>query len=626
VSRTFVKKNQNLLLFTFCFTCVAVTFAQDADVAARLRLAQSYEQSGDWERAVSIYEELYRRDPANYVFFDALRKGYAQVKKYHEAINLVQQRLRALPRDPLLLSVLAGLYYENGDEPKADSMWQAVVKSDSKNAGLYRLVASQMLDHRLYEQAVKTYLAGRTAGLGQDVFAEELASIYSALQQYESATKEFIRILRRSPEQLPYIENRIASFTMRNDGLRAATAAVQVEIRQNPANLTLRSLLAWLAIEGKDFESAFQQYNVIDSLKMAKGNELFNFGQRALQEKAYKVAAKTFRVVIEQQAPPTILPQARLGYARAIEELSDSVSSDRIIEKDLKEGTQWPVSESQPSYKGAIALYGRIIAEYPNSELAAQAHFRIGSIKFDRFFDLDGALSSFDDARKAAKSQSLQFEAATKVAEVFTARGNLMEAKATYEPLAGLAVPFHRDKAIFQLAELLYFDGVFDSSLTRLALLTSNVNTDLANDALQLQYFIQENKSTSAKAIKEFAKADLLTRQRKFSEALSRFKEIAASNPNALLIDDTMMKMGELQLMLRQTPEALATFQKVAAEMPTSILRDRAQVRIGEIYQNILKDKPKALEAYEILLAKYPHSMYVEEIRKRIRILRGDAI
>ena len=622
-----MKRFSQILILAFCSFICLDALGQEADVPTRLRLAQSFEQSGDWERAVVIYEELHRRDPANYLFFDGLRRAYAQVKKYGEAISLVQQRLILQPKDPLLVSILAGLYYENGNEQTADSLWKSVLASDRKNQGLYRLVASQMLDHRLYEQAIQTYLSGRSAGLGQDIFAEELGSIYSALQQYGAATREFVRILERSPEQLPYIENRIAAFTMRNDGLRVATAAVEEEIRQMPNHLTLRSFLAWLAMEGRDFEFAYVQYHVIDSLKKAKGNELFNFGQRALQEKAYKVSAKAFREIIQQQGSPTVLPQARFGYARAIEELS--AESDTSVEapaSPTQVATQWPVSESQPSYRGAIALYGRIVAEYANSELAAQAQYRIGMIKFNRFFDLDGALLAFEETIKSAKSQSVQFDAVLKAAEVFTARGNLSEAAAEYLPLTKAAVPSYQDRAIFQLAEIDYFRGVFDSSLAKLGRLTSNVNIDLANDALQLQYFIQENKASSGKALQGFAKADLLSRQRKYSEALERFKEIARANPSALLIDDTMMRIGELQLMLRQTAEALATFQKVTTEMQTSILRDRAHVRIGEIYQNILKDKAKAIEAYELLLAKYPNSMYAEEARKRIRLLRGDAI
>jgi len=614
------------ILALVSFTLIT-TRAQDVEVAARLRLAQSFEQAGDWERAATIYEELHKADEGNYIIFDGLRRAYTQLKKYEEAISLVSQRLSMHLKDPLLTSILAGLYYDSGKEHAADSLWRQVLASDRKNPGLYRIVATHMLEHRLYDMAIQAYLSGRKEGVGEDAFAEELGSIYSALQQYGAATTEFVRMLKKSPDQLPYIENRVASFTMRNDGLRASTTIVQEETRKSPNNITLRMFLAWLAMEGRDFESAFVQYHVIDSLKKAKGSELYNFAQRLMHEKAFRVSARAFREIIDQQAvvSPTILPQARFGFARAVEELSTETDTSTLTIENARQALSWPVSETQPSFQGAIALYGRIVTEYPNSDLAGQALYRIGMIRLNKFFDLDGALTAFQDSRKSAKSQNVQFDASLRMAEVMVTQGRIRLARNEYIPLLHSTMTSYVDRAIFGMAELDYFEGAFDSSLAKLALLTSNTNIDLANDALQMQYFIQENKN-NPQLLNEFSKADLLARQRKYSEALAALKVIVAQNPNAFLVDDGMMKMGEIQLTLRQTADALATFEKLANEMPTSILRDRAQLRIGEVYQNNLRDKGKAIEAYETLLAKYPNSMYAEEARKRIRLLRGDAI
>jgi outer membrane protein assembly factor BamD (BamD/ComL family) len=60
--------------------------------------------------------------------------------------------------------------------------------------------------------------------------------------------------------------------------------------------------------------------------------------------------------------------------------------------------------------------------------------------------------------------------------------------------------------------------------------------------------------------------------------------------------------------------------------MPTSVLRDRAQMRIAEVYERLLKDNVKAVEAYERLLEQFPTSLFVEEARKRIRALRGEVL
>jgi tetratricopeptide (TPR) repeat protein len=86
------------------------------------------------------------------------------------------------------------------------------------------------------------------------------------------------------------------------------------------------------------------------------------------------------------------------------------------------------------------------------------------------------------------------------------------------------------------------------------------------------------------------------------------------------------MRSGEMELLLNRVDNALGIFRKVANDMPTSILRDQAQMRIGEVYENRLKDKQKAIEAYEEVLANFPTSLFVEAARKRIRLLRGDSI
>lgn len=619
-----------LLPLAFLFFSQAA--AQNVDVLTKLRLAQGFEQAGEWERAVSIYEVLHGVDSLNYVFFDGLRRGYTQLKEYGKAIKLVQQRLGAQPADENLLSTLGGLYFQMGDERRADSLWHAVIARDPKNSNLYRLVASHMMEHRQYEQAIQLYLSGRKVIANEELFVEDLASLYMVLQQYEPAAAEFVRLLRGKPQQLTLVEARLSSFTVREVGRRAALKVVLDEVQRTPNEVQMRRLLAWLYIEGKEYDSALGQHQIIDRLSSADGMELYQFAQRAMQEKAYPSAAKAFREVIDKHPTQSILPSARFGYARAIEELSPERDTLSIVvgtppsapgEERVPEGR---VSESRPSSQAAIRLYESIIADYPNSEIAMQSLYRIGLIRYHRFFDLNGALAAFERARNLPFHASLSNEVTATIAEVRIAQGDLAQARAEYQKLLRRAPGQYHDQALFHLAELDYFEANPDSAAKKLQSVTANVNTDLANDALQLLYFIQENKIAVPPALAAFAKADLLIRERKYSEALPQFEELLRQYPTALLVDDGMMKIGELQLLLNHDQEALGVFRKIVDDMPTSILRDRAQMRIGEIYENTLKDKAKAIEAYEQVLINYPTSLFLEEARKRIRLLRGDAL
>jgi tetratricopeptide (TPR) repeat protein len=87
-----------------------------------------------------------------------------------------------------------------------------------------------------------------------------------------------------------------------------------------------------------------------------------------------------------------------------------------------------------------------------------------------------------------------------------------------------------------------------------------------------------------------------------------------------------MMKIGELHLKLKQTNEAIAAFRFIADSIQLSILKDRAQFRIAEISENVLHNKVLAITAYEKLLERFPNSLYAEQARKRIRLLRGDGV
>jgi outer membrane protein assembly factor BamD (BamD/ComL family) len=221
---------------------------------------------------------------------------------------------------------------------------------------------------------------------------------------------------------------------------------------------------------------------------------------------------------------------------------------------------------------------------------------------------------------------NILYDAAIKNGEVQIARNDLVGARKEFEKIAELPLVVYQDQAVFKLAELNYFEAQFDTSLSLLKRFDTNLDTDLTNDALQLQYFIQENITSSLPALIEFAKADLQMRQRKYPESLSRFRDIVKQYPTTLLIDDAMMKIGELHLKLKQTNEAIAAFRFIADSIQLSILKDRAQFRIAEISENVLHNKVLAITAYEKLLERFPNSLYAEQARKRIRLLRGDGV
>ena len=601
-----------VFLFTFTFVLFNTAFSQDADKMMKLRLAQNFEEADEWEHAVTLYEELYKSEPTNYIFLDGLRRSYTQLKEYDKAISIIRRWFITHPRDINLMTTLGGLYYDSGNETAADSVWKVVLSIDPNNVQSYRIVANEMMQHRLYEQCIRTYIDGRTMSKSEVLFADELGSLYAALQQYTSATQEYLRLMKINPDQLSFVQSRLSAFILKPEALRAASEIVKAELKISSDNIALHRLYVWLLMEERRYDSALEHYRMIDRLANANGSELFNFAQQLNQEHASATAAEAFKEIINRFDKSGLLPYARFGYARALEELSDEV--DTLAPK------------SQPSYRDAIQIYESIAAAQDHPDLAVQSLFRVGVIKFEKLFDLDGALSAFNKIKEFPNTMNILYDAAIKTGEVQMARNDLIGARKEFERTAELPLVIYQDQAVFKLAELNYFETQFDTSLSLLKRFDSNLNTDLTNDALQLQYFIQENKTSSLPALREFAKADLQMRQRKYPESLSHFEDIVQQYPTTLLIDDAMMKIGELHLKLKQTNKAIEAFHFIADSIQLSILKDKAQFRIAEISESVLHNKTQAITAYEKLLERFPNSLYAEQARKRIRLLRGDGV
>jgi tetratricopeptide (TPR) repeat protein len=601
-----------VLLFVFIFVSFNTAFSQDVDKMMKLRLAQNFEEADEWERAVTLYEELYKSEPANFIFLDGLRRSYTQLKEYDKAIGIIRRWFITHPHDINLMTTLGGLYYDSGNDTAADSVWKVVLSINPKNIQSYRIVANEMMQHRLYEQCIRTYIDGRTMSKSEVLFADELGTLYAALQQYTSATQEYLRLVKKNPDQLLFVQSRLSAIILKPEALRAALEIVKAEVKISSDNIALHRLFVWLLMEERRYNSALEHYRIIDRLSNANGNELFNFAQRLNQEHASAAAAEAFKEIIDRFDKTSLLPYARFGYARALEELSN--------------GADTLAPESQPTYQDAIHIYESIAAARDHPDLAVQSLFRIGVIKFEKLFDLDGALSAFNKIKEFPNTMNILYDAAVKNGEVQIARNDLVRAREEFERTAKLPLVIYQDQAVFKLAELNYFEAQFDTSLSLLKRFNTNLNTDLTNDALQLQYFIQENKTSSLPALTEFAKADLQMRQRKYPESLNHFRDIVKQYPTTLLIDDAMMKIGELHLKLKQTNEAIAAFRFIADSIQLSILKDRAQFRIAEISENVQHNKTQAITAYEKLLERFPNSLYAEQARKRIRLLRGDTI
>jgi cellulose synthase operon protein C len=602
--------------------------AQNADI--KVRLAQSYERSGDYESAAKMYEEVYAKDSTNYGIYDALRRVYMQIKRYDDAIALMERRLRLQPTDINILAQLGRAYNFNSNDVKANEMWGRAIATSPKSETVYRVVCAAMLENRQVENAIKMYLRGRTEIGKPDLFTIDLAYLYTLVLNYSEATREYLNLLKNDVMQLNYVQSRISVYTGRPDGLASATKVVEERSKLEPDNLMVLELLGWLYMEGNNFDNSFDIFKRIDDKTKSGGLELQNFGERALKERAYGTAGRTFQYIIANYPKFNMMAQVKFGNAQSLEYAGAERDTLNLFgERNPFPDSGKPANEAQPGFTGAIAEYKKIVAEYPSTEIAARSLLRVAKVMYDRFYNLNEAYSSLEVIRtQYGAFVPVVMEAQLLAGDVYRAMGDLDKAEAAYTSVLGFRTVTHdmQDKATYNLAEMLYFRGKFSEAMLKFGELTKNASANITNDALDMLLFLQENMKADSVALKEFAKADLLQHQRKLSEALAQYELVQKTYPSTPLIDESLMSTGDVLTIMKRYPEAIASYDTLMKNYPESIVLDKAFMKEAKIYSAGLNNKAKAISTYESLLQKYPNSIYISEARKRIRELRGDSL
>jgi tetratricopeptide (TPR) repeat protein len=616
-------------IFFLLFFCLSAN-AQNRDSDIKFRLAQSYERSNNFESAVKIYEELYTKDSSNVVLLEALRRVYIQLKRYDDAIYLLQARLGKTPNDITLFAQIGSLYARKSDEQKSKEIWDQAITIEPNQEGTYRIIASAMIENRLFDRAIETYQRGRTECGNTSLFIMDLAYLYSVMLNYSEATREYLNFVLNNPSQLAFVQSQMSQYISRADGLTAAIVVVEESIKKEINNLDFKRLLSWLYMEGKQFDKAYDVFKIIDEKTKANGQELYDFGERALKEKAYTIASKAFLNVVQHYPTFDRLPQARFGYARTLEESNYENDTLNLFGNKLSFSTkEQSETQSKSTQAQAITSYEQIVNDYRQSDVAAKSLYRIAIIKYEQFFDLDGARTALETIEKNYRMFPLiHADGILLLGDIYIALGELDKSKNQYESFLNLRPEFaaYKEKASLRLAELDYFNGNFQDAITKLRTIAQNPLSSVTNDAIPLQIFIEENIKPSDALLKIFAQGDLLRRQQRYSEALLKFESIIQTDSTSELIDETLMNIGDVLAHLQKYPDAIITYERLIKGFPDALDLDRAFIKIGQIYEYALKIKEKAIDTYKLMLERFPNSIYAAEARKRIRELRGDNI
>ncbi|MBL1212238.1 MAG: tetratricopeptide repeat protein [Ignavibacteriae bacterium] len=604
-----------VLILIGLFLMQISSFAQVNNLNNKFRLAQSYEQSGNTEKAIEIYHELIEAQPWNNLFLQSLNKLYLSQKDYESSINLLSEKIKQAPLDLNSYGLLGSTYYVMGDNEKAFSIWEDALAAVKHSIAGYKMIANYAIQNRAFDKAVEYLNRGKKETNDPKIFSFDLANIYALTMNYDKAIDEYCQLLITSPHQLDNIKRRITRLLNTKEFQNQSIDVVK-KYAENEGGILFLDLLSSIYIQTKNFAEAFETIKELDDKKSDNGTTLYSFANNAFKEKEFAIASDAYNLILTNYPNSLLVPRVKIGYAETLKASLD--------QKYLSKGDDWkPYKLTDTTgafkYRAIINAYDEIIAAYPNTETASAAKYAIALIYKNIFNDFENAENIFRELANGSIISKVHPLSNEQLGLISIRKNRLADAENYFEAIIKNERADNNIKirTQFQLAKIEFWQNKFESSINILNKLTEDLSNDFANDAIELSLMLGTLKTDSLN-LSIFAKADLLLVQQKFAQAIEQFN-LLAENPNLILLNDlAKYRKAQIHIAMNNLPLALENLEKIAYSDLKSPYSDKALYLQGNTFLYGVKNIDKAKEAFENLLELFPNSLYFDKSRQII--------
>lgn len=606
-------------LFVIFIVLPIIVFAQTADeLNTQFMLAQNYIQEAQFEKALPILTNLYHSQPSNYEYFQTLNQTYIQLKNYDASIALIEDKIANIPGDINLVGLLGTSYYLKGNDNRAFEIWDNALKKFPKSEVNYRVIANYALQLRAFDKAIEYLKDGEAISQNPQFFAYDLANLYSITMRYKEATEQYCLILSQDPNQLNSVQSKILGYVNKPGAL--ALSIDVVKKYDNSKEIDFKYILTRLYVEAKNYDKAYDLYKEIDSFQNNQGADLYNFGKFLYDEKIYKMAERVLKDLINKYPESPLISYVKLQYAKTLDAIVEDENNAQV--------PAWktyyaPIKNNSSNVGKIVDAYNEIVKIYPNSEAANEALLRIGEIKLNTYDDLTGAKEIYQELFTNAPLSIFTAEAYEELGNGYLIKGDLISAQDCFQKIAdnGRFPEDKRNFAAYELARITMYSGNFPKAKDYLKAITNDPKNSSANDAIELSLLMNTAQNDSSNLM-TFAAGEFLTDQKKFKEALEKYKIVAGDPLKLMLQNIAELRVAEMEIALNNYDSASVQLKRIAGEKDGNIYADKALYLLAKIYQFGLNNKPKAIETYESLLANFPNSLYLDAARSEILKLK----
>jgi tetratricopeptide (TPR) repeat protein len=599
------------IFFVFVFSCSVSYLSGQTD--QEQYLARQYLEQGELEKALTFYERFYQQRPDQQGHFLTLLQIYTALESLDKAKSLVEKQFKKWPTVPEVLAAYMDFQMRLGDAKAADK----ALKSWTKNAPSDFRLAEDLANYlamkghtALAIQALEDWKR-RHGNMAPALY--KLVDLYVADNKPSQAASQLIQLLYISPGYYEGIKTRLANLLSEDPESSINMAIKQgfiAEIQKKPEELELASLLLWVFIQEANFSQAFVHAKSIDLRSKAEGRIVLDLGMICQEQQAFELANRCFLYVGGLGENASYFFEAKMAEVQNMEDWlrwEGRLSGDRLLQLEKGYRSILELLPAGPNSTQTILRYSRLLA------------FDLGR-KEDAIRFLSSTMPSF-------RSGSLE-EAQAKIAlaDILIATGDFWEPSLLYGQVEkSLPNSVEGHEAKWGNTRLSFFRGEFSWAQIQAKVLKASTTKHIANDALQLSLLINDlmGEDSNATDLAKYARAEWAFFAGEHSLAIAIIDSLEAELKFGPVV--TAARWLRFQILERQgkTEIAAEVLKILIKNDSSSLLVDDAYFALGRLYETILQQPDKAMEAYRTLLIDFPGSLHNQTARIRYRVLKN---
>ncbi|MFB0498403.1 tetratricopeptide (TPR) repeat protein [Mucilaginibacter sp. OAE612] len=591
-----------VIILAFCFS--GRLLAQDNE----LLLARQYNANGEPQKALEIYQKLYKQNNENY--YSVYVNTLLNLKKFDEAENITKKLIRRHPDDHQYAIMLGNIYTQEGNMAKADAIYDDLIKSLPADQGEIAARASQFYQSANIDYAIKIFQQGRKLLKNDNMFTYELINLYRFKRDKISLTDEYLNFLPQNPNFINQAENAFSNVYEGSADYDMLKTALLRRIQKDPQQTIYADLLTWQYLQQKEFDLALNQALALSRRQNDDGNSIYDLCRTFIANEAYDEAIRGYEYIISKgKTTPLYIP----SKIELINTKNLKVTSGKYLPEDLL---------------GLEKDYNDLLTEFGRNSSTAFAMQKLANLQAFKLHKLKDAQKLLEEATRLNDIRpNLLADCKLDLGDIYLLNNQPWEATLLYSQVEKdfPATAIGQD-ALFRNAKMAYYTGDFTWAKGQLDVLKVATSQLIANDALNLLLLIQDNLAadSSGSALKVYARADLQIFAQNPEKAVMILDSIGKKFPNNALDDDIMMSKSRILIQQKDYAGAVPLLKKIVEEHPADLWADDAVFMLGDIYENRLNDKTTARNYYQKIITDYPGSLWINEARKRFRVLRGD--